>query len=180
MKNIILFSFIILITSSLYSQSSDFYSLKIKTLEGADFDFATLRGKKVLLVNTASKCGFTPQYEQLQELNQKYGGENFVIIGFPSNDFLKQEPGTASEIRSFCTSKYNVTFILTQKIDVKGKTQHDVYKWLTKKKLNGEFNSKVKWNFQKYLVDENGKLIAVFAPSVKPMSDEIVSKISGK
>jgi len=180
MKNIILFSFIILITSSLYSQSSDFYSLKIKTLEGADFDFATLRGKKVLLVNTASKCGFTPQYEQLQELNQKYGGENFVIIGFPSNDFLKQEPGTASEIRSFCTSKYNVTFILTQKIDVKGKNQHDVYKWLTKKKLNGEFNSKVKWNFQKYLVDENGKLIAVFAPSVKPMSDEIVSKISGK
>ncbi len=177
MKKITTLFNLILISFAVSAQESDFYQFKITTLDGGTFDFSNLKGKKVLIVNTASKCGFTPQYEQLQELYTKYGGEKFTIIGFPANDFLKQEPGDAAEIREFCTKNYGVTFLLAKKIHVKGKNQHEVYRWLTKKKRNHFADSKVKWNFQKYLIDETGHLIQVFAPSVKPMSDEIVNAI---
>ena len=155
------------------------HDFTVITLEGEDFDMAQLKGKKVLIVNTASKCGNTPQYEGLQELYERYGGEDFVIIGFPANNFLKQEPGTNDEIREFCSINYGVTFPMMAKISVKGKDMHPVYQWLTQKELNGFKNSSVKWNFQKYLIDEEGKLVGMLPPKTKPLSDEIVSWIRG-
>jgi len=155
------------------------HDFKVITLEGKDFNMAQLKGKKVLIVNTASKCGNTPQYEGLQELYERYGGEDFVIIGFPANNFLKQEPGTSEEIREFCSINYGVTFPMMAKISVKGKDMHPVYQWLTQKELNGFKDSGVKWNFQKYLVDEEGRLVGMFSPKTKPLSDEIVSWVKG-
>jgi glutathione peroxidase len=130
-------------------------------------------------VNTASKCGLTPQYEDLEALYKKYGGENFVILGFPSNNFLGQEPGTNEEIKEFCTMNYGVTFPMMAKIEVKGKNQHPLYKWLTTKEENGVMNAKVKWNFQKYLIDEEGRLVDSVNPQVKPTSDRIIRWIEG-
>jgi len=157
--------------SDTYKTLHDF---KVTNLEGKEFDLAQLKGKKVLIVNTASKCGFTPQYEGLQELYKKYGGEDFVIIGFPANNFLWQEPGTNEEIREFCTLNYGVTFPMMAKISVKGKDMHPLYRWLTQKELNGFKDSSVKWHFQKYLVDEKGKLVGVIPPKTKPLSEEIL------
>jgi len=161
------------------AQSSGFYDFKVKTLEGKDFDFSTLKGKKVMIVNTASKCGNTPQYKDLEEIYEKYG-DNLVIIGFPANNFLNQEPGSASEIRKFCTDNYNVTFPLMEKISVKGDDMHPLYKWLTSKEKNGVMDSEVSWNFQKYLIDEKGKLVAVINPREKPTSDKITAWLSSK
>jgi len=161
--------------SDTYKTLHDF---KVTTLEGEEFDMAELKGKKVMIVNTASKCGNTPQYEGLQELYEKYGGEDFVIIGFPANNFMRQEPGSNEEIREFCTSNYGVTFPMMTKVSVKGKNMNPVYEWLTKKEMNGFKDSSVKWNFQKYLVDEKGRLVGVFPPKTKPLSDEIVSWIT--
>ena len=154
-----------------------FYDFKVHTLEGEEFDFADLKGKKVLIVNTASKCGFTPQYEGLQKLFEKYGGDNFTIIGFPANNFLNQEPGTHEEIREFCSEKYGVTFPMMEKISVKGKNMHPLYQWLTQKDLNGRKNSSVSWNFQKYLVDDTGNLVGSLSTSTKPFSKKITSWI---
>ena len=162
-----------------FSQTSGFYDFKVKTLEGANFDFSSLKGKKVMIVNTASKCGFTPQYKELEEVYLKYK-DNLVIIGFPANNFAHQEPGTASEIRKFCTENYGVTFPLMEKISVKGSDMAPLYKWLTSKKENGVMDSEVKWNFQKYLIDENGKLVDVVYSKDKPTSDKIISWISSK
>ncbi|OFX58181.1 MAG: glutathione peroxidase [Bacteroidetes bacterium GWA2_30_7] len=158
----------------------NFYDFKVKAINGEEFDFSQLKGKKVMLVNTASKCGFTPQYAKLEEVYKKYGGEKFVIIGFPANNFFSQEPGTNSEIEEFCKSKYGVTFPIMEKISVKGKDIHPVYKWLTNKKLNGVLNSSVKWNFQKYLIDENGKLVATFSTSTSPDNEAIIKWITEK
>jgi glutathione peroxidase len=166
-----------ILSSSVFAQTVDFYSFKVKTLEGGEFDFSSLKGKKVMIVNTASKCGNTPQYKDLEELYQKYNGE-LVIIGFPANNFGAQEPGTAAEIRQFCTSNYNVTFPLMQKISVKGEDMAPVYKWLTSRSENGVMDSEVKWNFQKYLIDEKGKLVNVLDPKEKPMSDKVLSWLS--
>jgi len=152
--------FLMLFSMEVFSQTSGFYDFKVKTLEGANFDFSSLKGKKVMIVNTASKCGFTPQYKELEEVYLKYK-DNLVIIGFPANNFAHQEPGTASEIRKFCTENYGVTFPLMEKISVKGSDMAPLYKWLTSKKENGVMDSEVKWNFQKYLIDENGKLVDV-------------------
>jgi glutathione peroxidase len=171
------FSLLILaLPMTILAQSSEFYNFKVKTLEGNDFDFASLKGKKVLVVNTASKCGYTPQYEDLHE---QYG-RNLVIIGFPANNFANQEPGTALEIRQFCTDKYDVTFPLMEKISVKGDDIHPLYKWLTSKSLNGVMDSEVKWNFQKYLVDENGKLVDVLYSKEKPGSEKVIQWLSVK
>ncbi|MEA1898281.1 MAG: glutathione peroxidase [Bacteroidota bacterium] len=159
---------------------SGFYDFKVKTLEGYNFDLASLKGKKVLVVNTASKCGFTPQYEDLQALYEKYGGDNFVIIGFPANNFLKQEPGTNEEIREFCTKNYGVSFPMMAKISVKGDDIHPLYLWLTSKEENGVMDTSVKWNFQKYLIDENGKLVDVAYSKEKPGSDRIVKWITSR
>ena len=156
------------------------HDFTVSTLEGEAFDLAQLIGKKVLIVNTASKCGFTPQYERLQKLYEQYGGEDFVVIGFPANNFLRQEPGSNEEIREFCTLNYGVTFPMMAKISVKGKDMHPVYQWLTKKELNGFKDSKVKWNFQKYLVDEEGKLVGMLPPMADPLSEGIINWITGK
>ena len=167
-----------ILVSSIHAFPQDtnmFYSFVVKTITNEDFNFASLKGKKVLIVNTASKCGFTPQYEMLQELYDKYGGEKFVILGFPSNDFANQEPGSAEEIQQFCKINYGVTFPIMAKISVKGEEMHPLYHWLTNKSENGFEDSKVRWNFQKYLIDENGKLVKVLASNVNPLSEEIIS-----
>jgi glutathione peroxidase len=133
-----------------------------------------------MVVNTASKCGYTPQYKDLEELYKKYGGNTFVIIGFPANNFANQEPGTAVEIRAFCTQNYSVTFPMMEKISVKGDDIHPLYKWLTSKDKNGVMDSEVKWNFQKYLIDENGKLIDVLYSKEKPTSEKVIDWLSSK
>lgn len=171
-----LVSIIMLAGTALLAQSS-FYDFKVKTIDGNDFDFATLKGKKVMVVNTASKCGFTPQYEELQDIWEEFGGDDFVIIGFPANNFMNQEPGSNEQIAKFCTENYGVTFPMMAKISVKGDDMHPLYRWLTTAKENGFEDSEVSWNFQKYLIDENGKLVKVIKPRVKPGSDEIVSWI---
>lgn len=159
-----------------FSQSN-FYDFKVKTLEGQDFDFSSLKGKKVMIVNTASKCGNTPQYKELQSLYEKYQ-EEFVIVGFPANNFAGQEPGSNEDIRKFCSDNYGVTFPMMEKVSVKGNDMSSVYKWLTKKELNGIKDSEVKWNFQKYLIDENGKLVDVLEPKEKADSEKVIAWIS--
>jgi glutathione peroxidase len=172
--SIMLFSFTVI------SQSTGFYDFKVKTLEGQTFDFASLKGKKVMIVNTASKCGFTPQYKDLEELYTRFGGNDFVIIAFPANNFASQEPGTAAEIRKFCTDNYGVTFPIMEKISVKGNDMNPLYQWLTSKAKNGVMDSEVKWNFQKYLIDENGKLVNVVYSKENPLSEKITSWLSSK
>ena len=157
------------------SAQTSFYDFKVETLDGKTFDLSSLKGKKVLVVNTASKCGYTPQYEDLEKLYDEFGGDNFVVIGFPANNFMSQEPGTNEEIREFCTKNYGVTFPMMAKISVKGDDMHPLYKWLTTKDLNGVMDTKVKWNFQKYLVDEEGNFVDVAYSKEKPMSEKIVS-----
>ena len=175
MKRIIFIMIMAASVSSLYSQDQSIYDFKVQTLEGEDFSFEQLKGKKVLIVNTASKCGFTPQYEDLQELWEHYGGDDFIIIGFPANNFMNQEPGSDEDIQAFCSRNYGVTFPMMSKISVKGKDMHPVYKWLTQKELNKFEDSKVQWNFQKYLIDENGQLVKVIKPKVKPTDPEILN-----
>lgn len=150
----------------------------VKDIDGNDFDMASLKGKKVLVVNVASKCGLTPQYEQLQELYDKFRHRNFVIVGFPANNFMGQEPGSNLEIKEFCTANYGVTFPMMEKISVKGKDQAPLYQWLTKKSENGVIDQEVTWNFQKYLIDEEGRLVDVVMPKESPMSDKIVNWIT--
>ena len=171
--------FLTLFSAASFAQTSGFYDFKVKTLEGGTFDFSTLKGKKVMVVNTASKCGNTPQYKDLEALYVKYH-DNLVIIGFPANNFASQEPGTAVEIRKFCTENYGVTFPLMEKISVKGTDMAPIYKWLTSKNLNGVMDSEVKWNFQKYLIDENGKLVQVLDPKENPTSDKVMTWLSSK
>jgi len=155
------------------------YSIEIDSLMGGSIDLSNYSGKKILFVNVASKCGFTPQYEELQALHEKYG-EKVVIIGVPCNQFLNQEPGESSEIAEFCQKNYGVTFLITEKVDVKGKNQHHLYRWLTTQKENGVLDSKVEWNFQKYLIDENGHLAEVMSPRVVPNDTSIINWIEGK
>jgi glutathione peroxidase len=176
--NLLLIFSMILLPEIAFSQSG-FYDFKVKTLEGSDFSFASLKGKKVMIVNTASKCGFTPQYKDLEELYEQSGGK-LVIIGFPANNFAGQEPGSASEIREFCTKNYGVTFPMMEKISVKGDDMHPLYKWLTSKDKNGVMDSEVKWNFQKYLIDENGKLVDVIYSREKPGSDKVMAWLARK
>jgi len=160
-------------------QVEDIYQFKVKTLTDEDFDFSTLKGKKVMIVNTASKCGLTPQYKDLQALYDTYKEENFVIVGFPANNFAKQEPGTNAEIAEFCQLNYGVSFPMMAKISVKGNDIHPMYQFLTQKSKNGFEDSEVSWNFQKYLIDENGNLVQVIAPKTLPTDESIVSWIKG-
>ncbi len=179
-KKIAFLHLLILTAMTAYSdRPKKLHDFTVYTLEGGEYDLAQLKGKKVLVFNTASKCGNTPQYEGLQELFERYGGEKFVIIGFPANNFLRQEPGSNEEIREFCSIKYGVTFPMMAKISVKGKDMHPIYQWLTQKELNGLEDSSVKWNFQKYMVDEEGKLVGMIPPKTKPLSDEIISWVTG-
>ena len=151
-----------------------FYDFTVMDIHGEEFDMAQLKGKKVLVVNTASKCALTPQYKDLEKLYRKYGDEAFMIIGFPSNDFASQEPGTNEEIANFCEQKYNITFPIMSKITIKGSDKHPIYQWLTEKSKNGVEDSNVKWNFQKYMIDENGVLVGNVVPRKKPYTSEII------
>lgn len=170
-----LFFVFFLFTNCVSSQS--IYDFKVIDIDGVEFDLSQLKGKKVMIVNTASKCGLTPQFQDLEKLYQQYKNTNFVIIGFPTNDFLSQDPGTNQEIKEFCTKNYGVTFPMMEKISVKGKEKHPLYVYLTSKELNKLEDNKVKWNFQKYLIDEKGNLVKIIDPSTSPLSPEVISWI---
>ncbi|MBG7628987.1 MAG: glutathione peroxidase [Bacteroidetes bacterium] len=152
------------------------YDISINSITGEPINFTDFKGKKILIVNTASECGFTGQYADLEKLYETYK-DKLVVIGVPCNQFGGQEPGTLTEIKSFCEVNYGVTFLLTEKVDVKGDNQHPLYAWLTSKELNGVKNSSVKWNFQKYLIDENGSYIDYFYSLTKPMSSKITKYV---
>ena len=154
------------------TEVSSIHELKIKSLSGESIQLSNFEGKFMLLVNVASKCGFTSQYKALQELSDTYK-DDLVVIGFPCNQFGNQEPGTAEEIQSFCDIRFGVSFPITEKVKVKGPNQHPVYEWLTKKSHNGKKSSSVHWNFQKYLIDPKGQLIDVFYSTTSPASRKI-------
>ncbi|MCP4052896.1 MAG: glutathione peroxidase [Mesoflavibacter sp.] len=158
--------------SDLQNQTS-IYDININSLQGKPIDFKTFKGKHILFVNVASKCGFTPQYEDLQSLHDTYG-DKIIIIGVPCNQFGNQEPGNKDQIMSFCQANYGVSFLMTEKIEVKGTNKHPLYAWLTQKEKNGIKNSKVKWNFQKYLVSPDGQLIDYFLSVTSPKSNKIL------
>jgi glutathione peroxidase len=155
-------------------KQSAIYSFKLKTLDGKETTLAPYKGKKLLLVNVASECGYTPQYKNLQALSEKYKGK-LVVIGFPANNFGGQEPGSSLDIKSFCTKNYGVTFPMMEKISVKGDDTHALYKWLSNKAEDGVTDEAPKWNFCKYLIDENGKIIKFFSSKTDPLSEEITS-----
>jgi len=149
------------------------YQFKVEALDGSTIDFSAFKGKKILVVNTASKCGFTPQYEALEKVYEQYK-DKLVIVGFPANNFGQQEPGTNADIKEFCKKNYGVSFPMAAKISVKGNDMAPIYKWLTSKDKNGVLDAEIKWNFNKFLLDENGKMIAYFPSNVTPDSDEIL------
>ena len=163
--------------TNLSSYSKSIYDYSAKSIDGQTIDFSAYKGKKIMIVNVASKCGYTYQYTQLQELHSRYG-DNVAILAFPSNDFLWQEPGTNDQIKTFCSSNYGVTFQMFEKIAVKGTDRHSIYSWLSSKKLNGYKDCVPSWNFNKYIIDENGELIADFGAKVSPLSDEIKNIIN--
>ncbi len=155
---------------------ASFYEFSVNNIEGESVSFAKFKGKKVLLVNVASKCGYTPQYEELQSLYEKYG-DKVVVLGFPANSFGGQEPGSNEEIATFCQANYGVSFPMFEKISVKGFDKHPLYRWLSDSKLNGWNDQEPSWNFCKYLINENGELIKFFPAAVKPMSEELIKAI---
>ena len=175
MKNII--TFLLLFSNVLFVSAQSVYDSKINTIDGVSINFNDFKGKYILFVNVASKCGFTKQYTQLEELYQTYKND-LVVIGLPCNQFGGQEPGDAEEIKSFCTKNFGVSFIITEKINAKGPDVHPIYAWLTDKNLNGKINSTVKWNFQKYLLNKEGKLIDYFDSSTSPMSSKITNLLN--
>ncbi|MBN2616378.1 MAG: glutathione peroxidase [Bacteroidales bacterium] len=160
-------------------ENATIYSFTVKDIDGNEFPMSQLKGKKVMIVNVASKCGFTPQYKGLEKLYRDYKDKGFVIIGFPANNFAHQEPGSNEEIKSFCSMNYDVTFPIMSKISVKGRDKAPIYQWLTTKKHNGKMHSTVKWNFQKYLINEEGELEQMLNPWVKPESKKISRWIEG-
>jgi glutathione peroxidase len=185
----VLFLGTVLVAWSIYSgvetykpmnSSVDFYSLSCKTLDGNDFQFDQLKGKRILIVNTASECGFTPQYKGLQKLHEMYSGDEFVILGFPCNDFGKQESGNAKQIEEFCTANFGVEFQMMEKVKVKGEEKHPVYVWLTSKEENGVSNHSIRWNFHKFAIDEQGNLVGSMRSGVKPLDKVITEFAAGK
>ncbi len=179
MKQLIIFTIMFSLLTKTMSQttpSESIYNIKINSLDGKPVDLSVYKGKYILFVNVASKCGFTGQYEDLQKLYDTHK-ENLMIIGVPCNQFGGQEPGTASEIEQFCSLNYGVSFLMTEKVDVKGKNQHPLYQWLTSEAKNGKTNSSVKWNFQKYLIDRSGNLIDYYFSITNPLSDKIIKHL---
>lgn len=179
MKKLFLLGLFIMSVTGVTAQTKTLYDFKTTTIDGKSFSLSKLKGKKVLVVNTASKCGFTPQYEGLERLYEKYKKQNFVIIGFPSNNFNKQEPTTNKEIKKFCTKNYGVSFPLMSKISVVGGDMDPIYKWLTSKTENGVLDAPVKWNFQKFMIDEKGHVVGVALSAEKPESEKIINWIEG-
>ncbi len=177
-QSIFLFATALLMTITMEAQTKQsIHQFKVKDLSGNTFDFAILKDKKILVVNTASKCGYTRQYEQLEAIYKKYKDDNFVIVGFPANNFGSQEPGTNAEIATFCKVNYGVTFPMMSKISVKGSDMNEVYQFLTQKAKNGLKDSNVEWNFQKYLLNEKGELELVYLSGVKPNDEKIINWI---
>ena len=179
------YSFVFLITlltscmnSYNYKDNLSFYNIRVKTIDGEDFDLSTFKGKKLLVVNVASKCGLTPQYKQLEELYKEYKNQNFAVLAFPSSDFANQEYSDSQKISSFCQKNYGVTFPIFEKVSVKGKSKHFIYQWLTEKNKNGKKNVSVLWNFQKFIIDENGQWVDYFLPTTSPKSKKIVKWIN--
>lgn len=178
----LMLAFLILLPAKFFAQKAEkqmdqepkLYTFTVKTIDGKDKSLSDYKGKVLMIVNVASKCGHTPQYKGLQALYEKYKDQGFVILGFPANNFLWQEPGTDDEIKNFCTLNYGVTFDMFSKISVKGKDQHPLYRYLTEE---SPVPGAVKWNFQKYLVDRNGNVVEKFAPGVKPDEKEVIDKI---
>ncbi len=164
----------LLISCISVGQTKSFYDFKANTIDGKSFDFSSLKGKKVLIVNIATECSLTPQLKKLQELYEEYGGEEFEIIAFPCNDFGKQEPGESKEIKEFCSKKYAVSFRLMEKISIKGENPHPIYNWLTNSKENGTLDSKVTWNYQKFLINKNGEIFDSYSPLTSPKNSKIV------
>lgn len=176
--------FTLIIMFSLFNKSQaqteptqSIYDIAINGLDGKPLKLSDFKGKHILFVNVASKCGFTGQYEDLQKLYDTFK-DNLMVIGVPCNQFGGQEPGTASDIQTFCQANYGVTFQMTEKVDVKGDNQHALYKWLTNQELNGKSSSNVKWNFQKYLVDGNGQLVDYYFSVTNPMSGKITKNLT--
>ncbi|MCC5924372.1 MAG: glutathione peroxidase [Crocinitomicaceae bacterium] len=176
----LLLAIYIALGSTLLTAQKSIHEFTVTDIYGEDFNMADLKGKKVMIVNTASRCGLTPQYKDLQALYEEKGGDNFIIIGFPANNFMKQEPGTEEEIAAFCEKNYGVTFPMMSKISVKGNDMHPLYQFLTQKALNGFSDNDVSWNFQKYLIDENGKLVEVISPRTSPTDKKILDWIDRK
>ncbi len=166
-----------LISLTTANATQNIYDFVVKDIYGSEYDFSQLEGKKVMIVNTASKCGFTSQYAEMQTLYEKYKEKDFVIAAFPANNFMNQEPGTNEEIANFCTSEFNVSFPLMSKISVKGDDIHPVYQWLTMKSKNNVMDSEVKWNFQKYLINRDGSLHGVLGTRTSPMDESIINWI---
>ncbi len=162
------------------AQGKSFYDFTVQTIDGANFNLSQLKGKKVLVVNVASKCGLTPQYGDLEKLYEKYKDRNLVIIGFPANNFMGQEPGTNEEIKTFCVLNYDVTFPMMAKISVKGDDMAPLYHWLTEKSGNGKEDAPVQWNFQKFMIDEQGHWVGMVPPRELPFCDTIVNWIEKK
>ena len=167
----------LLILSGIFAMAVTIYDFKVPSLDGGSIDFSAYKGKKILIVNTASECGFTPQYAELQELYKKYS-DKLVIVGFPANNFGGQEPGSNSEIKTFCEKNYGVTFPMAEKVSVNGDDIHPVFKYLVSESEKLGVHDPIKWNFTKFLVDEKGKLVAVFESKVKPMSEDITKYLN--
>ncbi len=164
------------VTMQTNDTTKNIYRFKVPALDGGTIDFASFKGKKIMVVNTASECGYTPQYKELEELYGKYK-QQLVIVGFPANNFGGQEPGSNEEIKNFCQKNYGVSFPMAAKVSVKGEDADPLFQWLTQKNLNGVMDAEIKWNFNKFLLDENGHLITKFESKVSPMSSEITSKL---
>lgn len=165
---------IFLFSVQIMAQKKTLHNFTATTIDGKEFDFSTLKGKKLLIVNIATECSLAPQLKKLQELYEEYGGDDFEIVGFPSNDFGKQEPGENAEIYDVYTNKYDITFQLMEKISIKGEDSHPIYKWLTSSEENGTLEAKVTWNYQKFLVDKNGQVVDALSPISSPKSNRIL------
>ena len=180
MKKIIIIVILVnsIIVNAQSKMDNSIYQFVVEDINGEAFDFSCLEGKKVMIVNTASKCGLTFQYEALQKLYSQYKDLNFIVIGFPSNDFLWQEPGSNDEIIDFCEENYGVTFPMMSKVTVKGSKKHPIYQFLTQKSKNNFKDSRVTWNFQKYLINKDGRIEKIISPRTRPDSEEVVSWIT--
>ena len=185
MKNLLMYAFALFLfwncqgqkkqsKTNVTMEKQTIYQFKVEDLSGKTFDFASLKGKKIMIVNTASKCGLTPQYKDLEAIYKQYKDKGFVIVGFPANNFASQEPGTNAEIATFCQLNYGVTFPMMDKVSVQGDDMHEVYQFLTQKSKNGLQDSEVAWNFQKYLLNEKGELVKVIAPRTLPTDKEVI------
>ncbi len=173
MKYLLTIAIVAMMSAFTLAGDPSIHTFKVKSIEGGTIDFSKFKGKKILVVNTASKCGFTPQYEALEKVYEQYK-DKLVIVGFPANNFGAQEPGSDGEIQEFCKARFGVKFPLASKVSVKGDDTAPIYKWLTSKTENGVLDATIKWNFNKFLLDENGKMIAYFDSKVVPDSEEIL------